>query len=283
VILAHKSALDPPQTQAAYFARAAGTARFAWNWALARGRQECALGREYRCGPKPAAVALRRALNAVTSDAFPGMGEVTKNAPQQAIKNLGTAFQTFLEGRAKEPPFQKKAVSRASFRADPGTDKRHPNAVKAEGKRVKLPVIGWVRMREALRFKGQIKSATVSRVADRGFPSSRMCSDCKHIHAGLTLADREWTCEACGTVHDRDHNAATNLRDFAASSAVTACGADRSRLGLAAKVNRAAVKQEPTLGTVVPGQENGAHPLAAASPEVPAEPARQRHGGAGPS
>jgi putative transposase len=40
-----------------------------------------------------------------------------------------------------------------------------------KGKRVKLPVIGWVKMREALRFDGKIKSAVGSRTADRWFIS----------------------------------------------------------------------------------------------------------------
>jgi putative transposase len=71
VILAHKIALDPTPAQAEHFARAAGVARFAWNWALARWRQEYALWREYRCGPKPSEAALRRELNALKAAAFP--------------------------------------------------------------------------------------------------------------------------------------------------------------------------------------------------------------------
>src|SRR5262249_44136200 len=58
-----------------------------------------------------------------------------------------------------------------SFRADNGADKDHPNAVEVDDKRVKLPVIGWVKMRESLRFVGKIKSAVVSRTADRWFVS----------------------------------------------------------------------------------------------------------------
>ena len=171
MILAHKIALDPTPEQAEYFARACGVARFAYNWALARWRQEYALWREYLCGPKPSELALRRELNAVKGSAFPWMREVTKNAPQQAIKDLGAAFESFFGGRAKLPRFKKKGRSNDSFRADNGTDKHHPNAVEVDCKRVRLPVIGWVRMREALRFKGRIKSATVSRVADRWFVS----------------------------------------------------------------------------------------------------------------
>ncbi|MBG0816038.1 RNA-guided endonuclease TnpB family protein [Planomonospora sp. ID82291] len=46
--------------------------------------------------------------------------------------------------------------------------------------------------------------------AGRWFPSSKLCGGCGAVNAGLTLADRVWTCE-CGTVHDRDVNAARNL------------------------------------------------------------------------
>jgi putative transposase len=49
-------------------------------------------------------------------------------------------------------------------------------------------------------------------VIDRWFPSSRMCRDCKAINATLTLSDRKWAC-VCGAVHDRDPNAANNIKD----------------------------------------------------------------------
>jgi putative transposase len=71
MILAHKIALDPAPEQAVYFARAAGTARFAWNWALGRWQEEYALWKEYQCGPKPSEAFLRRELNALKEDAFP--------------------------------------------------------------------------------------------------------------------------------------------------------------------------------------------------------------------
>jgi len=48
------------------------------------------------------------------------------------------------------------------------------------------------------------------RQVDRFFPSSRLCGVCGLINSELTLADREWICE-CGTRHDRDQNAASNL------------------------------------------------------------------------
>jgi putative transposase len=171
VIRPHKIALDPTEAQAIYFARASGIARFSWNWALAEWQRQYNEWREYRCGPRPSEASLRRQLNEIKAADFPWMLEVTKNAPQQAIKNVGAAFKNFFEGRAKYPKFKKKRKSNDRFRADNGPDKHHPNAVEVDGKRVKLPVIGWIKMREKLRFEGKIKSAVVSRTADRWFVS----------------------------------------------------------------------------------------------------------------
>ena len=46
------------------------------------------------------------------------------------------------------------------------------------------------------------------------FPSSQLCHDCGYKHSELTLSMREWTCPACGVLHDRDANAARNIRDY---------------------------------------------------------------------
>ena len=48
---------------------------------------------------------------------------------------------------------------------------------------------------------------------DRFFPSSKTCSKCGWINNSLYLKDREWTCQKCGTKHDRDKNAATNIEN----------------------------------------------------------------------
>lgn len=49
-------------------------------------------------------------------------------------------------------------------------------------------------------------------IADRFFPSSKMCSDCGEVKANLTLSDREHVCEKCGSVKERDFNASLNLK-----------------------------------------------------------------------
>jgi putative transposase len=49
-------------------------------------------------------------------------------------------------------------------------------------------------------------------VVGRFFPSTRLCPVCGAVNGDLILADRVWTC-ACGATHDRDLNAACNIRD----------------------------------------------------------------------
>ena len=165
MIRVHKIKLVPTPAQAVYFAKACGVARHAYNWALGRWIEQ------YEAGLKPSEAALRREYNAIKPVEFPWALEITKNAPQQAIKNVGVAFQNFFrrvkagDKKPGYPKFKKKDVHDA-FRADNGPQTAGADAVPVAAKKVKLPVIGWVRMREAVRFPGQIKSAVVSRVAD---------------------------------------------------------------------------------------------------------------------
>ena len=164
----HRIALDPSPAQAELFARCAGIARFTWNWALDQWRKDYAAHREDTTLPKPNEAALRRKLNAMKREAFPWMLEAPKAVPQQAVKNLGAAFGAFFAGRAKYPAFKAKDLCRDSFRPDNG-----PGTFVMDGRRLKLPRIGWIRTREPLRF-GQdlnpvLKSVTISREAGRWF------------------------------------------------------------------------------------------------------------------
>ena len=171
MLLAHKIALDPNAAQRLYFARASGTACFAWNWSLRRWREEYALKREYCCGPSPNDVSLRREFNKVKREQFPWVFDVTKCAVQEAIIDLGAAFRAFFEGRGKYPRFKSKD-DRQSFCAA-----NEAGTFRVDGERIKLPVIGWVRMREAVRFSGPLKRATVSCEAGRWFVALQIETD----------------------------------------------------------------------------------------------------------
>jgi len=174
MIISHKIRLDPNNKQATYFAKAAGTARFAYNWALAEWQTQYAAWKDDNSLPKPSQFSLRKQLNAIKREQFPWMLEVTKNAPQMAIIQLGAAFKNFFAGRAKYPQFKKKGKSRDSF-----TLTNDQFAVDAS--RIRIPNLGLVRMRETLRFSGKILSATISRTADQWFASITVDTDQNHL------------------------------------------------------------------------------------------------------
>jgi len=83
-------------------------------------------------------------------------------------------------------------------------------------------------------------------VADRWFPSSKTCSECGCIKTHLELSERSWQCQDCGAEHDRDLNAAKNLKMLAESSSVTACGEISAGQIRKSLTKLASVKQEPS-------------------------------------
>ena len=157
ILLSHKIQLSPNNKQATYFAKASGVARFAYNWALAEWKQQ------YDAGLKPNETALRRQLNSIKKEQFPWMYEVTKNAPQMSIINLGEAFKRFFKGIAKYTKFKKKGIHDGFALTN--------DQFKVTENKIKLPHIGYVKLCEKLRFVGKIISATISRVADKWFVS----------------------------------------------------------------------------------------------------------------
>lgn len=181
VVLTHRIALAPTSEQAALFRQCVGHARFAYNWALDEWE------RQYQAGGKPNEGALRRQLNALKRERFPWLLDVPKSVAQQAIKNLGAAyrrsFDALEQGAGVAPrdrqkrkelkakgvklacrPVRKKKFEHDSARLDNG-----PGTFQLLGKQIGLPKIGWVRLREPLRFHGKPLSATLSRTANRWF------------------------------------------------------------------------------------------------------------------
>lgn len=163
MILAHQIRLRPTKVQETYFRRACGTARFTYNYALA------AWKKAYEAGEKPSGRSLKLAFNALRGSEFPWSYEVHRDCTARPFDNLQRAFSAFFR-RLKEgkkpgyPRFKKRGKSRDSFYV--ANDKLALNR-----KVVRLPVIGNIKMREALRFQGKITGASVKRIADGWFLS----------------------------------------------------------------------------------------------------------------
>ncbi len=167
--LTHKIALCPTPEQADYFARACGTARRVWNWALGE------WNKPYAAGQKPNAMALKKQFNAIKysdpqwldEDGQAWLKTIHRDAHAQPFAHLAKAWNRFFSdikaGKpAHEPQFKKKGRCRDSFYV--ANDK-----FTVSDKTIRLPKIGDVVTTEALRFEGRILGATVSRTADRWF------------------------------------------------------------------------------------------------------------------
>lgn len=154
---AHKITLEPTAEQEQYFRCACGVSRFAWNWALAEWQ------RQYEAGETPNGRALKAQFNSIRHEQFPWSGEVLRDATARPFDNLQRAFGNFFKKKARFPRFKKKGIHDSFYVANDRFD--------TVGMRIRLPRIGWIRMREALRFEGKILFAVVSRTADRWFVS----------------------------------------------------------------------------------------------------------------
>jgi len=84
-----------------------------------------------------------------------------------------------------------------------------------------------------LKYKAESEGKIYIEI-DRWFPSSKTCHVCINRVDTLPLDVRAWTCKHCGTHHDRDINAAINIRNEALriltlGTSASACGGDVSR------------------------------------------------------
>ncbi|AFZ59132.1 IS200/IS605 family element transposase accessory protein TnpB [Anabaena cylindrica FACHB-243] len=116
---------------------------------------------------------------------------------------------------------------------------------------------GWGTFTNFLAYKLERKGGKLVEI-DRWFPSSRLCSHCFYQVSDMPLSVREWTCPHCGTHHDRDGNAAINIRAEgiriikAEGSAVSAVGGEiKPKLGRKSKLRHSPVSTEAdtVLGT----------------------------------
>ena len=95
------------------------------------------------------------------------------------------------------------------------------NMVKNHALAKAISDVGWGEFVRQLDYKARWYGRTLIKI-DQWYPSSKTCHACKHVLDSLALDIREWVCPGCGTVHDRDTNAALNILTEGLS--VNACG-----------------------------------------------------------
>lgn len=178
VTRAYETELDPTQAQHMLFCQYAGTARFAYNYGLARKQAA------YQAGEKtPSAVQLQKELTARKHDDLPWLNAISKWVAQNALRNLDSAFEHFFrkcrlkkegkwKGKCGYPRFKSKQKWRGSFRLD--------FPVHVYDDRIQLPKIGTVKLKEQgfiPTWGVKVLSATVSEKAGRWYVSVQVEED----------------------------------------------------------------------------------------------------------
>lgn len=84
-----------------------------------------------------------------------------------------------------------------------------------KNRKLALPIAdaGWGEFVRQCKYKGEWYGKNILQLPTFQ-PSTKICSSCEAINNTLTLSDREWTCANCGTLHDRDINAAINIKNY---------------------------------------------------------------------
>ena len=172
VVRGYKTELDPTPEQYVLFCKYAGTARFAYNYGLARKQEARANGERV-----PYSNHLQKELNVRKQKDLPWLNEISKWVMQNALRDLDSAFKNFFKkcelkkqgrwkGKCGYPRFKSKYRGRGSFRLD--------NPIHVTDQTIQLPRLGLVKLKEA----GYIPtwgvtylSATVSEQAGRWFVS----------------------------------------------------------------------------------------------------------------
>jgi putative transposase len=184
MLRAHKIRLNPTPEQESYFRKAAGTARFVFNWGLKEVKQALDDGR------KPESpLDLKARFNAIKREQFPWVYQVTKCAVEGAFRNLSAALANFRASKRGErkgkrmgfPKFKSRRKGLGSFYL--ANDK-----FRLEGHDLLVPKLGRVNMSEALRFAGKILGATISYRAGWWWVSIQV--DIPHtppVHGGQAL------------------------------------------------------------------------------------------------
>ena len=181
MLLSFKTALIPNNRQITAFRKASGVARHAYNWANAQIKDILAAQKEGEKLKLPSAIDLHKKLVAEVKSEHIWYYEVNKNVPQKALADLRQAWDRCFKKTSKQPRFKKKG-QHDSFYLESGT-KAKP-AIKNDGKRIKLPSIGWVRLAEPLPITAT-HNCVISRQADKWFISVKY-----EIEKPPILADR---------------------------------------------------------------------------------------------
>ncbi|MGL6343750.1 MAG: RNA-guided endonuclease InsQ/TnpB family protein [Waterburya sp.] len=166
MLLSFKTELLPNNRQITKFRQHCGVARHAYNFGNAVILETLKNRESDKTIKIPSAIDLHKKLIAEVKPSNQWYYESSKASPQKALADVRLAWERCFKKISKQPKFKKKGRSHDSFYLEQGT-KAKP-AIINDGRKIKLPKIGWVKLAEPLPITAT-HNCTISRTANRWF------------------------------------------------------------------------------------------------------------------
>lgn len=150
MILAKKIRIKPTKEQEQQLWKSVGTARFIYNWTLAKQEENYKSGGKFVSDND-----LRKEITILKKDELSWLNEVSNNVAKQAVKDACDAYKKFFKGLADKPRFKSRKKSKPSFYND--TFK-----LKAKTKMVLIEKVGWIKTSEQVPMNVKYTNPRVS-------------------------------------------------------------------------------------------------------------------------
>ncbi len=221
---AYKFRIYPTSEQKYLLTKAFGCARWYWNWALNLCQEAYSKTKKL---PKKSDV--KGALPLLKKEYTWLKDGVYSQCLQSVALNLFSAYNNFFSGRAKLPRFKsKKGRQSLRFPQHVKEDLKVSGMVQNKKLAKHISDSGWGMFGTMLKYKAEQEGKVYVEI-NRFFPSSKTCHCCERKVPDMSLSIRKWICPECNTTHDRDINAAINikkegLRIIEEGNLLSACG-----------------------------------------------------------
>lgn len=150
MILGSKIRLLPIKEQEEKLWQAVGTARFVYNWTLAKQEENYKNGKKFiKDGD------LRKELTQLKKTEFKWLSEVSNNVAKQAVKDACNAYVRFFDGFSKKPRFKSRKKSKPSFYHD-------TSKLKVKEMSVNIEKIGWIKTAEQIPISVKYNNPRIS-------------------------------------------------------------------------------------------------------------------------
>ena len=194
MILAKKVRLYPNELQEETLWKSVGTARFIYNWTLARQEEN------YKNGGKFISDGvLRKELTVLKKSELNWLSEVSNNVAKQAVKDACNAYKRFFKGLSDKPKFKSKRKSKKSFYNDNVAFRVKENNL------VKIEKVGWVKTNEQLPIGVKYSNPRISYdnkywYISVGIEQEEIQEELTDVSLGIDLGLKEFAICSDGTV-----------------------------------------------------------------------------------